>query len=114
MPDPPPPPGGEPGARKVPAAPPVEPGSFLGSIADWYERNSNKKSIFEGSYWKTVGGIFVTAVLSATTKVTLGWDHKNVLGGTATWVSPWENKINVGFVLNYIWPVKDETTAPSR
>lgn len=113
-PDPPPPPSGEPTKRDVPPAPAVASGAIFRTALDWYEKNANKKSIFEGDYYKTVKGLYITGVLSATTKITLGWEHKNVLGGTATMVMPVDNKINVGFVLNYIFPLKDEHTCGNK
>jgi hypothetical protein len=110
----PPPPGAEPTAKKAPPLPDPYQGTIWKSDHDWYERNKNKNFIFDADYWKVVIGIFITGVFSATTKITLGWEHKNVLGGTASFIMPWDNKINIGFVLNYLRPVKHETTMTNK
>jgi len=113
-PPPPPPPGGEPG-RKTPADPPPDAeGSIWKTAADWYERHKNKKSVFQSDFYEKSVGLSVTYVASAQTKITLGWLHKTVVGGSRQWVGPWENKINIGFVLNYIRPVKEETTTGNK
>jgi hypothetical protein len=114
MTEPPAAPSGEPQERKVGPLPPIGPGFFVLSRLSWYERNANKKSIYDGDYYKWVKGLYFTTVLSASTKITLGWEHKNVLGGTGTVVMPLDNKFNFGFVANFIFPVKQETTSGNK
>jgi hypothetical protein len=113
-PDPPATPQGEPTNKEPAAPPPVAAGSVWRSAADWYERNKNHKSIFSGDYYKKTVGISVSAVYSATTKITLGWEHKTVVGLVRQYIGPYENKVNVGFVLNFIRSMKSETTAGNK
>ncbi len=108
------PPGSEPSSIKPPEAPPVACGSFWSSPMDWYERHKTKKSIFQGDYWKFVGGLSVTYVASLANKITLGWQHKTVVGGTVNFTTPWENKFNGGVVLSWIHGEKNEETVGSK
>jgi hypothetical protein len=102
----PPPPGGAATSQKAPEPPPVACGSFWTSPYAWYERHKSKKAVFGGDYFKKVIGLSVTYVASVTTKITLGWEHKTLIGGATNVIGPFDNKINVGFVFNIIAPLK--------
>lgn len=113
-PDPPAAPVGEPTSQSPAAPGPATSGSILKSTLDWFERNNHHKSVFSSDFYKKVVGISVSAVLSGTTKITLGHEHKTVVGLTRQYIVGEENKVNVGFVLNLIRGAKSETTAGNK
>lgn len=106
----PPSPGSEPLDRRPSDPPSIFSGAFWKTVKDKYDRHKNKKSILDGSAWKTVIGVSFTGVSSNATKITLGYEHKSVQGGSISTVIPWENKLNVGVVTNFIIVEKAEET----
>ncbi|HEX7878381.1 MAG TPA: hypothetical protein VF720_03175 [Candidatus Eisenbacteria bacterium] len=105
---------GEPTHKDTDPVPPVSSGAFWKTIKDKYDRHENHHGVFDSHSWKLIVGLSVSAVLSKAHKITLGWEHKSVKGGSVTVVMPYDNKLNVGAVCNYIIMDKSETTLGNK
>lgn len=105
---------GEPTHKEPDPVPSIASGSYWKTVKDKYDRHKDHKSIFESSAWKTIVGLSVTMVGSKAHKITLGWEHKTVKGGSISTIMPFDNKVNIGAVCNYIILNKSETTLGNK
>jgi hypothetical protein len=102
--------GNEPTGRKPPDSPPVAAGSVMKSPKGYLMTHLGEVVSVVGDFFSVTGGLTYSYTHLVSSKNTLGWEHKTIVGGSRAVHAPFENKGNIGIVANYIGNVKSEKT----
>jgi len=110
----PPAPTAEPEPRDTPRPPAFSAGQVWNTVRDWYERQRNRYEVLQGNKYKWTYGFTVKMGMNTRSELVYGWNHGTVIGASFSQVVGFENKLNIGFVANFIRREKTETTKGNK